>query len=112
MTILFSTRAGVAPTMRRLGRMMASSDTHAKNSLAKNDTPELMIKSSTELSNHLLSRARRVVVKFGSRMLVDDTTGEVRSDWLQSVARDIADMHAQGKEVLVVTSGSVSYGID
>ena len=36
-----------------------------------------------------LNGAARVVVKIGSSLLVDDKTGSIRSDWLQSLSEDI-----------------------
>ena len=53
-----------------------------------------------------LNGAARVVVKIGSSLLVDDKTGSIRSDWLQSLSEDIRDMHSKGLEVVIVSSGS------
>ena len=37
-----------------------------------------------------LSAAKRIVVKIGSALLVDPTTGALRSEWLKSLAADVA----------------------
>ena len=57
-----------------------------------------------------LNGAARVVVKIGSSLLVDDKTGSIRSDWLQSLSEDIRDMQSKGLEVVIVSSGSIALG--
>jgi glutamate 5-kinase len=56
-----------------------------------------------------LSRARRLVVKIGSALIVDDD-GEIRRSWLETVADDIARLRQAGVEVVIVTSGAVAIG--
>ncbi|WP_281982161.1 glutamate 5-kinase [Thalassorhabdomicrobium marinisediminis] len=56
-----------------------------------------------------LSHARRLVVKIGSALLVDQATG-LRSDWLQALAADVARLRGQGKDVILVSSGSIALG--
>ena len=57
-----------------------------------------------------LNGAARVVVKIGASLLVDDKTGSIRSDWLQSLSEDIRDMQSKGLEVVIVSSGSIALG--
>ncbi|MEP6150236.1 MAG: glutamate 5-kinase [Nisaea sp.] len=57
-----------------------------------------------------LDDAERIVVKIGSALLVDEDGGEVRRDWLNSLADDIADLKTRGKQVLVVSSGAIAVG--
>ncbi|TAN48535.1 MAG: glutamate 5-kinase [Rhodospirillales bacterium] len=57
-----------------------------------------------------LRTAKRVVVKIGSSLLVDETTGHVRRKWLDSLADDIAALKARQAEVIVVTSGAIAVG--
>jgi glutamate 5-kinase len=57
-----------------------------------------------------LAAARRVVLKIGSALLVDDATGRVRRDWLDALADDIAAARRRGQEVLVVSSGAIAVG--
>ena len=57
-----------------------------------------------------LRAAKRVVIKVGSALLVDETTGRLRDTWLQSLADDIARMRARGQEVIVVSSGAIALG--
>ena len=57
-----------------------------------------------------LKSGRRLVVKIGSALLVDDETGRVRHDWLAALADDIASFHRRGQELLVVSSGAIAVG--
>ena len=54
--------------------------------------------------------ARRIVVKIGSALLVDRETGRVRATWLNSLADDIVAMRRAGKQVVLVSSGSIALG--
>ena len=54
-----------------------------------------------------LAAARRVVVKIGSALVVDEKAAAPRSAWLTGVADDIAALRARGTEVIVVSSGAV-----
>jgi len=54
--------------------------------------------------------ARRIVVKIGSSLLVDSGAGTLKSEWLNALADDIAELRAQGREVIVVSSGAIALG--
>jgi glutamate 5-kinase len=56
------------------------------------------------------SRARRIIVKVGSRLLVDPVTGALNREWLASLVADLAALKEEGKEVLLVSSGAVALG--
>ncbi|KUP92657.1 glutamate 5-kinase [Tritonibacter horizontis] len=57
-----------------------------------------------------LDAARRVVVKVGSALLVDRQTGALRQDWLRSLCADVAWLKSTGKDVVLVSSGSIALG--
>lgn len=57
-----------------------------------------------------LTSARRVVVKIGSALLVEDVSGQIRYQWLNALADDVARLKARGQEVLLVSSGAISVG--
>jgi glutamate 5-kinase len=57
-----------------------------------------------------LNKFRRIVVKVGSSLLVDSDAGEVRSAWLSALAADLARLHGEGRDLLVVSSGSIALG--
>ena len=57
-----------------------------------------------------LADARRLVVKIGSALLVDDERGEIRRAWLDALADDLAALRARGVELLIVSSGAIAAG--
>src|SRR5437868_1747634 len=57
-----------------------------------------------------MAKARRIVVKIGSALLVDSDTGAIKARWLTTLTADIAAMHAAGKDVIVVSSGAIALG--
>ena len=64
----------------------------------------------SERGGNWLARAKRLVVKIGSSLLVDETTGRIRKDWLDALADDVALMRAEGKQVILVSSGAIAVG--
>ncbi|SCA55673.1 gamma-glutamate kinase [Candidatus Terasakiella magnetica] len=54
--------------------------------------------------------AKRIVIKIGSALLVDEAHGTVHRKWLDSLAADIAAVRARGQEVVIVTSGAIAVG--
>ena len=58
----------------------------------------------------LLKEFHRIVVKVGSSLLVDSSAGGLKRDWLASLAADIAGLHRQKCDVLVVSSGAIALG--
>ena len=57
-----------------------------------------------------LTGAKRLVVKIGSSLLVDEATGQLRREWLAALAADIAAARGRGQEVVLVSSGSIALG--
>src|SRR5262245_22801995 len=57
-----------------------------------------------------LADFRRIVVKVGSSLLVDGAGSRVKEDWLASLADDIARLHHDQRDVLVVSSGAIALG--
>lgn len=57
-----------------------------------------------------LTNAKRVVIKIGSALLVDETTGELHRAWLDALADDVYACIKRGQEVVVVTSGAIALG--
>jgi glutamate 5-kinase len=56
------------------------------------------------------AKARRIVVKIGSALLVDRATGRLRATWLNSLADDVAELAAEGRQVVLVSSGAIALG--
>ena len=57
-----------------------------------------------------LTTARRVIIKIGSALLVDQETGTVNRRWLTALAGDLAQFRARGQEVVIVSSGAIAVG--
>ena len=57
-----------------------------------------------------LAKARRVVVKIGSALLVEQDSGAIHRGWLNALADDLAVLKARGAEVIVVSSGAIAVG--
>ncbi len=55
-----------------------------------------------------LIKARRIVVKIGSALLV--RKGALRDDWLRGLAEDVAWLKGVGAQVILVSSGSIALG--
>lgn len=61
------------------------------------------------MSTLVLNNLRRLVVKIGSALLVDDTS-RINRNWLNDLAEDVALLRAAGHQVLIVSSGAVALG--
>ncbi len=62
------------------------------------------------MTKRYLGDAAVVVVKVGSAMVVDDQTGTIRLDWLKNLAEDLAELKAEGRGILIVSSGAIALG--
>lgn len=58
----------------------------------------------------LLKDKKRVVIKVGSSSLIHKETGRLDLRKLEVLVREISDLHNQGKDVVLVTSGAVAVG--
>jgi len=57
-----------------------------------------------------LNDYKRIIIKIGSALLVDGSTGNIRTDWLRGLAADVARLKSQGQDVIIVSSGSIALG--
>src|SRR6202167_6024833 len=57
-----------------------------------------------------LADFRRIVVKVGSSLLVDAQAGKLKESWLASLADDLAGLHRDKRDVIVVSSGAIALG--
>ncbi|MFG3756492.1 glutamate 5-kinase, partial [Klebsiella pneumoniae] len=62
------------------------------------------------MSRPELKNFRRIVVKVGSSLLVDSAEGRVREAWLAALVADVAALHRDGRDVMIVSSGSIALG--
>lgn len=58
-----------------------------------------------------LKQAKRVVVKVGSRVLVDET-GKPDHERISKLVEGLAAAHAEGREMILVSSGAIAAGIE
>jgi glutamate 5-kinase len=61
------------------------------------------------VSGLVLSNYRRLVIKVGSTLLVDDE-GLLNREWLEKLADDISTLARDGHEILIVSSGAIAIG--
>jgi len=61
-------------------------------------------------SSRRLTQARRIIIKIGSSLIANPAKGCVKSEWLTSLATDIAALKARGQQVMIVSSGAIALG--
>ena len=57
-----------------------------------------------------LATAKRIVVKVGSALLVDASTGRLNRAWLQTLVEDLLRLRRRGSQVILVSSGAIALG--
>jgi glutamate 5-kinase len=57
-----------------------------------------------------LTSAKRIVIKIGSALLVDQKTGTIKASWLDSLIQDVTDLKIAGADVILVSSGAIALG--
>jgi glutamate 5-kinase len=65
---------------------------------------------AAQSSGARLAEAKRLIVKVGSALLVDQASGALHRTWLNALADDVAAARARGQEVLLVSSGAIAVG--
>ncbi|HEX5008648.1 MAG TPA: hypothetical protein VFV70_16160, partial [Hyphomonadaceae bacterium] len=60
--------------------------------------------TQTPLSTSPLNKARRVVIKVGSSLLIDQETGQPHTVRFSALAADAAKLRAEGKAIVIVSS--------
>ena len=65
--------------------------------------------SQLEYKKRFLSRARRVVIKIGSQIL--SSQNGIEEGRIKGLVGDLAALHDQRKEIVVVSSGAVAAGM-
>ena len=64
------------------------------------------------LANELIASAKLIVIKIGSALLFDPNQGGLQSGWMDALADDVAKLRKAGKQVVLVSSGSIALGRD
>ena len=65
---------------------------------------------SRKKKNDYLAAGKRIVVKIGSSLLVDQDSGAIHQPWLEALGEDLAACRARGQELVVVSSGAIAAG--
>lgn len=73
-------------------------------------TPESGGKSEEIMARTAIGNARRIVVKIGSQVLVHGS-GKAETERISSLAREMAELSSQKREVVLVTSGAIGTGM-
>lgn len=63
------------------------------------------------LRSQYLARSQRVVIKVGSKLLVDMSTGKVNIRYVRKLVQSILKIQETGREVVLVSSGAVGAGM-
>ena len=58
---------------------------------------DLQHPSGQDRNTRRLTAARRVVIKVGSSLLINETSGELDQDWLDSLVDDLAMLHRRAQ---------------
>lgn len=58
----------------------------------------------------MTQREKTIVIKIGSSLLVSESTGKLRMDFLYHLMNDVATLRARNCKVVLVSSGSVALG--
>jgi glutamate 5-kinase len=66
--------------------------------------------SRTSAATSPLLKARRVVIKVGSALLVDQETGRLNRAWLETLIEDLLRLRRRGQQVILVSSGAIALG--
>jgi glutamate 5-kinase len=69
-----------------------------------------MTAAQTALHAAPLSRARRLVVKVGSALLVEGNSGRINRAWLATLIEDLVRLRRRGQQVILVSSGAIALG--
>ena len=57
-----------------------------------------------------IENADRIVIKVGSALLVDNRSGQLKTEWLTSLCQDIAHLSSMDKQIVLVSSGAIAIG--
>ena len=69
-----------------------------------------MTLSSPHSARREWRNARRITVKIGSALLTDRSTGRLKQTWLNAIGDDVAALRAEGRDVILVSSGAIALG--
>ena len=57
-----------------------------------------------------INDAKRIVLKVGSSLLINNRSGKINTAWIKSLAENISYLISNKKEILIVSSGAIALG--
>ena len=60
----------------------------------------------------LIEGAEKIVIKIGSALLFNPEENGLQTSWLEGLVSDVARLHRDGKQVIIVSSGAIALGRD
>lgn len=60
----------------------------------------------------LIEGAEKIVIKIGSALLFNPEENGLQTSWLEGLVNDVARLHRDGKQVIIVSSGAIALGRD
>ncbi|MAR78786.1 MAG: glutamate 5-kinase [Rhodospirillaceae bacterium] len=57
-----------------------------------------------------ISKAKRIVIKIGSSLIIDQNNGRINNEWLSILSSEINNLIRGGKEIIIVSSGAIGLG--
>jgi len=61
-------------------------------------------------ASDLIKKSNRIIIKIGSVLVTDSSTGKVNDVWLNDLSLSVSNLLKENKEVIIVTSGSIALG--
>ena len=74
-------------------------------------TKEEQLLQDHKMIRESLKDKKRIVVKIGSSSVIHEATGGLDFVKLEKLARYLTDLHNQGKDVVLVSSGAIGMGV-
>ena len=58
----------------------------------------------------IFNKYKRIVIKIGSSTIINPSKNSVNNKWLSSISKDIKTLRDSGKDIAIVSSGSIALG--
>ena len=58
----------------------------------------------------MINKFKKIIIKIGSSSIINEKTGKVKIQWLNSICKDIRELADENKKIAIVTSGAIALG--